>query len=147
METIEKEKSKVAVNKTARKVIVKTMTVEKDANEVFDFFNDMKSMEIGGAIKSLREGEDGWWRFEHTIAGKSKMKHISVPQYGILDHVFIGGGLKWHVFVRIIPNQSGSTTTWTFLRPDSLNDKQFEEQLKMFDVEINNWQKALENSN
>jgi hypothetical protein len=55
--------------------------------------------------------------------------------------------MKWHVFVRIIPNQSGSTTTWTFLRPDSLNDKQFEEQLKMFDVEINNWQKALENSN
>lgn len=89
METIEKEKSKVAVNKTARKVIVKTMTVEKDANEVFDFFNDMKSMEIGGAIKSLRKGQDDWWRFEHTIAAKSKMKHISVPQYGILDHVFI----------------------------------------------------------
>jgi hypothetical protein len=145
METIE-EASKPIIT-IPKKVIVKTMTIEKNANEVFDFFNDMKSMEIGGAIKSLRKGEDGWWTFEHKIAGKSKMKHISVPQYGILDHVFIGGGLKWNVFVRIIQNQSGSTTTWTFLRPDGLNDKQFEEQLKMFDIEINNWQKALENSN
>ena len=145
METIE-EGSK-PINTIPKKVIVKTMTVEKNANEVFDFFNDMKSMEIGGAIKSLRKGEDDWWTFEHNIAGESKMKHVSVPQYGILDHVFIGGGLKWHVFVRIIPNQSGSTTTWTFLRPDGLDDKQFEEQLKMFDLEINNWHKALENSN
>lgn len=145
METIE-EASKPIIT-IPKKVIVKTMTIEKNANEVFDFFNDMKSMEIGGAIKSLRKGEDGWWTFEHKIAGKSKMKHISVPQYGILDHVFIGGGLKWNVFVRIIQNESGSTTTWTFLRPDGLNDKQFEEQLKMFDIEINNWQEALENSN
>jgi hypothetical protein len=145
METIE-EASKPIIT-IPKKVIVKTMTIEKNANEVFDFFNDMKSMEIGGAIKSLRKGEDGWWTFEHKIAGKSKMKHISVPQYGILDHVFIGGGLKWNVFVRIIQNQSGSTITWTFLRPDGLNDKQFEEQLKMFDIEINNWQEALENSN
>ncbi|HEY6883367.1 MAG TPA: hypothetical protein VI278_04935 [Nitrososphaeraceae archaeon] len=144
METIEASKP---INTIPKKVIVKTMTVKKNANEVFDFFNDMKSMEIGGAIKSLRKGEDGWWTFEHNIAGKSKMKHISVPQYGILDHVFIGGGLKWNVFVRIIPNQSGSTTTWTFLRPDGLDDKQFEEQLKMFDIEINNWHKVLENSN
>jgi hypothetical protein len=144
METIEASKP---INTIPKKVIVKTMTIEKNANEVFDFFNDMKSMEIGGAIKSLRKGEDGWWTFEHNIAGKSKMKHIPVPQYGILDHVFIGGGLKWNVFVRIIQNQCGSTTIWTFLRPDGLNDKQFEEQLKMFDIEINNWQKALENSN
>jgi hypothetical protein len=144
METIEASKP---INTILKKVIVKTMTIEKNANEVFDFFNDMKSMEIGGAIKSLRKGEDGWWTFEHNIAGKSKMKHISVPQYGILDHVFIGGGLKWNVFVRIIQNQSGSTTTWTFLRPDGLDDKQFEEQLKMFDIEINKWHKALENSN
>jgi hypothetical protein len=76
------------------------------------------------------------------------MKNISISsQYGILDHIFIGGGLEWHVFVRIIPNQSGSTTTWTFIRPDGLDEKQFEEQLKMYDIEINNWQKALESSN
>jgi hypothetical protein len=153
MEKKEKEGSKeVADNKTPRKVIVKTMTVEKSVNKVFDFFHDMKNLEIGGAIRALQQkGEQdggGWWTFEHNIAGKSKMKNISISsQYGILDHIFIGGGLEWHVFVRIIPNQSGSTTTWTFIRPDGLDEKQFEEQLKMYDIEINNWQKALESSN
>ncbi|MDP8905896.1 MAG: hypothetical protein M3M88_00040 [Thermoproteota archaeon] len=72
------------------------------------------------------------------------MKLNSVSQYGILEHIFIGGGLEWSVFVRVTPNQTGSTTTWTFLRPDCLDDKQFEEQLQMFDLEIDNWKHALE---
>jgi hypothetical protein len=31
------------------------------------------------------------------------------------------------------------------MRPNGLNDDQFEDQLKMFDVEINQWKMALEN--
>ena len=48
---------------------------------------------------------DGWWTFDHRIAARSKLKNKSVPEFGILDHVFIGGGLEWHVLVRIIPNE------------------------------------------
>jgi hypothetical protein len=36
----------------------------------------------------------GWWTFDHRIAARSKLKHKSVPEFGILDHVFIGGGLE-----------------------------------------------------
>ena len=142
---MEKEEIKDGVTeRTARKVIVKTMTVENGVREVFDFFAEGKNMELGGAIKSLSKNEDGWWTFDHNVAGKSKMKLNDVPQYGILDHVFIGGGLEWSVFVRVTPNQTGSTTTWTFLRPDCLDDKQFEEQLQMFNLEMDNWKHALE---
>jgi hypothetical protein len=74
------------------------------------------------------------------------MKHKSVPEFGILDHVFIGGGLEWHVFVRIIPNEDGSTVTWTFIRPNGLVNEQFERQLQNFDNEISNWKAALEES-
>jgi len=49
------------------------------------------------------------------------------------------------VFVRAVPNQSGSTTSWMFMRPNELNDDQFEDQLKIFDVEIDQWKIALEN--
>ena len=87
---------------------------------------------------------DGWWTFDHRVAGKSKTKHKSVPEFGILDHVFIGGGLEWHVFVRIIPNESGCTVTWTFIRPNGLVNEQFERQLQNFDNEICNWKAALE---
>jgi hypothetical protein len=45
------------------------------------------------------------------------MKHRAIPDLGILDHIFIGGGLKWHVYVKIIPNEDVSTVTWTFTKP------------------------------
>ena len=127
-----------------KKVIVKVMTVKNSVQQVFDFFSDPKHMELGGAVKLVNDNEDGWWIFDHNIAGRSKMKHISVPQYGILDHTFIGGGLEWNVYVRIIPNEQGSTTTWTFLKPDGIDENLFEKQLGNFDNEIENWKKALE---
>lgn len=127
-----------------RQVIVKELTVNKPANQVFDFFSNVKNMEIGGAIKSVTKGEGDWWQFDHTVAGKGKMKVTSVSDFGILDHEFVGAGLEWKVYVRVVPNVEGSTTTWTFMRPDGLTDGQFQEQLKGFDLEINNWKKYLE---
>lgn len=43
-----------------RKVIVKTMTVDRSVDDVFAFFEDPKSMEIGGSAKSVAKGKDGW---------------------------------------------------------------------------------------
>ena len=105
--------------RSPKPVIVKTMTVNKKTGIVHNFFDNMKYMETGGAIRpgSLTKGNDVWWTFYHNIAGGSRMKYISDPKFGILDHIFIGGGLEWHVFVRIIPNEDGSTVTWTFIKP------------------------------
>jgi hypothetical protein len=127
-----------------RKVIVKVLTVNKPANQVFEFFSDVRNMEIGGAIKSVTKSDDDWWEFDHTVAGKGKMKVTPVTNLGILDHEFVGAGLEWKVYVRVVPNEEGSTTTWTFMRPDGLTDEQFQEQLKGFDEEVNNWQKYLD---
>ena len=101
-------------------------------------------MEIGGAIKSVSKGENGWWQFDHTVAGKGKMKITPVSDFGILDHEFVGAGLEWKVYVRVVTNEEGSTTTWTFMRPDGLTDEQFQEQLKGFDEEVSNWKRYLD---
>jgi hypothetical protein len=126
-----------------RKVVIKMMTVKRGIDDVFGFFENMKNMEIGGAIKSVAKGKDGWWTFEHVIAGKSKIRSRTNKEFGILDHVFVGGGIEWNVYVRIVPNQSGSTTTWTFVRPDGLSDEDFESQLKGYDSEIAGWTRVL----
>jgi hypothetical protein len=129
------------------KVVVKMMTVTRNPNEVYSFFENMKSLEVGGEINALQESSDGWWTFDHATAGKSRMKHInSVEKYLILDHIFVGGGLTWIVCARTVPNNEGSTATWIFVKPDGLTDIQFEEQLKNFDSEIDKWKSALENN-
>ena len=132
---------------TPRKVIVKTMSVSRSTNDVFEFFKNVKNMESGGILKDITKAEeDGWWKF-NTPVGESKLKHSRVEQeLGIIDHVFVGNGLVWHVYVRIVPNQEGSTVSWTFIRPNGLDDKQFEEQLTAFETEIEGWKKALEST-
>lgn len=74
-----------------KKVIVKVMTVKNNVQHVFDFFSKSKKYGNRGALKLVSDNEDGWWIFNHDISDRSKMKHISIPQYGILDHVFIRG--------------------------------------------------------
>ena len=55
-----------------RKVTVKVLTVNKPAKQIFDFFSDVKNMEIGGAIKSVSKGENDWWQFNHIVAGNGR---------------------------------------------------------------------------
>jgi hypothetical protein len=127
-----------------KKTIVKIMVSQKSKDTVFDFFEDVKNLELGGAISNIIKDMDDWYTFIHVVAGNARLKIAANDRkLGILDHLFEGRGLSWTVYVRIIDNGYGSTTTWTFLRPDGLSDSQFEEQLRGFDVEVENWNKHL----
>lgn len=130
------------MNEEPRKIITKTMTVIKNYKEVFDFFENVKNWETGGALRSISKGNDGWWSFQ-TPSGNAKVKIHSNREFGILDHDFIGGGITWNVHARIVPNGKGSTISWTFICPENMSEEEFEEQLKNFDMEIINWKKAL----
>jgi hypothetical protein len=130
-----------------KKTTVKIMVSNKSKDTVFNFFEDIKNLELGGAISNIVKDTDDWFTFNHIVAGSARLKIVANDRkLGILDHLFEGGGLSWTVYVRIIDNGYGSTTTWTFLRPDGLTDAQFEEQLKGFDVEIEKWNNYLLNS-
>ena len=52
----------VEKTRSPKLVIVKTMTVNKKTDIVHNFFDNMKCMEMGGAIRrgSLTKGNDGW---------------------------------------------------------------------------------------
>jgi hypothetical protein len=132
---------------TPRKVIAKTMNVIRSTDTLFEFFENLKNVESGGIFKDVTRGEeDGWWKF-NTPAGAAKLKiDRAVRELGVIDHIFVGNGLVWQVYVRIVPNQHGSTVLWTFIRPDGLDDKQFEDQLAAFDIETEGWKKALEST-
>lgn len=131
------------MNKKPRSVIVKTLVITQSVKMTFDFFNDLKNWESGGALKNIRQENDGWWITDSPF-GEAKIRLRSDVNFGILDHDFVGGGGEWTVFCRVTPNESGSTVSWLFIRPESMTQEQFENKLENFDSEISGWKKALE---
>lgn len=125
--------------------IVKIMTCNRPPEDVFDFFQNVKNWERGGIITSVSKVDNDRWTCS-TPAGEAKIKSIPDKESLILDHIFIVGDVTWNVYVRILANNKGSTTVWTFLKSDSLTLRQFQEQLKGFDLEIEGWKRSLENS-
>jgi hypothetical protein len=67
---IGKGKIESKLKRMPRKVIVKTLTTTKSVDRVFDFFANMKNMELGGAIQSMERIDDGWWIFDHSVLAK-----------------------------------------------------------------------------
>jgi hypothetical protein len=125
--------------------IVKIMTCTRTPEDVFDFFQNVKNWESGDMITSVTKVDNDRWTCS-TPAGKAKIKSIPDKESLILDHIFIVGDVIWNVYVRILANNKGSTTVLTFLKPDSLTSRQFQEQLKGFDREIDGWKTRLENT-
>jgi len=119
------------------------MVTTKDIKDTFEFFTNLKNWELGGALKNIQNDKDDWWICNSPF-GEAKIRLRSNERFGILDHDFIGGGSEWTVSCRVTPNESGSTVTWLFIRPEFMPPAQFEEQLKNFDNEIAGWKKALE---
>lgn len=131
------------MNKEPRSVIVKTLVTKKDIKTTFGFFNNLKNWESGGALKNIRQENNDWWLTDSPF-GEAKIRLRHDENFGILDHDFVGGGGEWTVFCRVTPNESGSTVSWLFIRPEQMTQEQFEGQLKNFDNEILGWRKALE---
>jgi len=131
------------MDKEPRSVIIKTMVTTKDTKVTFKFFTNLKNWESGGALKNIQKDKYDWWICNSPF-GEAKIRLRSNEKFGILDHDFIGGGGEWTISCRVTPNESGSTITWLFIRPEPMTQKQFEEQLKNFDNEIIGWKKALE---
>ena len=133
------------MSKEPREVIVKTMVVDRESSTVFEFFINPKNWESGGSIKNVQLGDDGWWDVE-TPLGPAKIKFHSNKQLGIFDHDFSSGGAQWTVYCRIMPNERGSTVSFTFIRPEPMTFEHFEGQLKNFNKEMQAWKKSLMNN-
>ncbi len=130
------------MSKEPREVIVKTMVVDRKPSTVFEFFINPKNWESGDSIKNVQKSDDRWWNAE-TPLGSAKIKFHSNKELGIFDHDFKVSDAQWTVHCRVMPNERGSTISFTFIRPEQMTSEQFEGQLKNFDKEMQGWKKSL----
>ena len=81
-----------------KQTIVKMMISEQGKDTVFDFLEDVKNMEKGGAISNIVKGPDDWHTFSHIVAGNARVRILRRNrEFEILDHLFEGAGLSWMV--------------------------------------------------
>ena len=73
------------MSKQSREVIIKTITIDKNYDEVYNFFIDIKNWEKGGSLKNIRRLEVAdLWEVD-TPLGKARIKLKPNMQFGILD--------------------------------------------------------------
>lgn len=126
-----------------RSPIVKSLVTTKNVENTFKFFTNPKNWESGFALKKIRKIEKDLW-FCDSIFGEVQIRLRSNKKFGVLDYDFIVDNVEWTVFSRVMSNGKGSIVSWLFIRPKSMEQEQFEDQLKFFDTEIKGWKKALE---
>jgi hypothetical protein len=73
------------MSKQSREVIIKTITIDKNYDEVYNFFINVKNWEKGGALKNILkvETQDSWE--VDTPIGNARIKLKPNKQFGILD--------------------------------------------------------------
>ena len=73
------------MSKQSREVIIKTITIDKNYDEVYNFFINIKNWEKGGSLKNIRRLEVAdLWEVD-TPLGKARIKLKPNMQFGILD--------------------------------------------------------------
>ncbi|MDG2312960.1 MAG: hypothetical protein P8M15_02900 [Alphaproteobacteria bacterium] len=55
----------------------------------------------------------------------------------------VGGGGECTVFRRVMPNERGSTVSWTFIKPEALPMEKIEIHLGSFHKEMEVWKSAI----
>ena len=126
-----------------KKAITKQISISRSPRDTYLFFSDFGNFVHSGMIKEVKKiGKD---RYEAVSdAGKAVVQCYHDESKMIMDHDFIAGPLIWNVYGRVVPNSDGSEVLYTFIRPDNMSDADFESQLKMYDIELQNLKKFLE---
>jgi hypothetical protein len=71
------------MSKQSREVIIKTITIDKNYDEVYNFFINIKNWEKGGALKNIHklETQDLWEVDTPMVKHESNLNPISNLEY------------------------------------------------------------------
>jgi hypothetical protein len=124
---------------------IKYVDIQSAPEKVFDFLSDPLNWPQYAVINllSVSAGHNGWFNAV-TKFGEGQIRVEGVSEFGILDHEWKDPQANWKVFSRVVPNGDGSTVMMTLFQPPVMNDAQFDEAMKLMDIEMNKLKEILE---
>jgi hypothetical protein len=127
------------------KAITKTTDLAAESQKVFKFLSNPFNWPQFAVINlvSVDKEQDGWY-FTVSKNGPGQIKMLTNEAHGILDHIWKDPQATWKVFMRVVPNGSGSTLTTTFFKPPQINEADFQKGMRDMDIEFAKLQAILE---
>ena len=100
-----------------------SIIVKKKTGDAFDAILEIPPKMMPDAIMN-----DGWWFFTGPH-GKSRLKFNENKSLGILDHQYVDEHSSWDVLMRVVSSGDFSELIMTLIKPDQLNDVQFDQRV------------------
>lgn len=111
--------------------------IQRPPGEVYDFASNPETLPrwASGLAAGIRK-VNGEWIAESPL-GKVKIKFAERNLFGVLDHdVVLESGARFHNFMRVVPNDSGSEVIFTLLRQPDMSDEKFEQDAQWVEKDL-----------
>lgn len=112
-------------------------SINRSAKDVYGFISDGDNLELwatGLGITFERDSEQ--WRV-HGPLGTVRVRLAGRNDFGVADQIVtLESGVTVHNPIRVIPNGTGSTVTFTLMRPAGVSDEQFNDDAKWIEKDL-----------
>jgi hypothetical protein len=112
-------------------------SINRSAKDVYGFISDGDNLELwatGLGITFERDSEH--WRV-HGPLGTVRVRLAGRNDLGVADQIVtLESGVTVHNPIRVIPNGTGSTVTFTLMRPAGVSDEQFNDDAKWIEKDL-----------
>ena len=112
-------------------------SINRSAKDVYGFISDGDNLELwatGLGITFERDSEQ--WRV-HGPLGTVRVRLAGRNDFGVADQIVtLESGVTVHNPIRVIPNGTGSTVTFTLMRLAGVSDQQFNDDAKWIEKDL-----------
>jgi hypothetical protein len=114
-----------------------SVSINRSWNDVYDFVSngDNFGQWASGLGQQFRRAGNEW--VAKGPLGTVKVRIVKRNQFGVADHdVVLETGVTVHNPIRVIPNGTGSTVTFTLLRVAGVSEQKFNDDAKAVEKDL-----------
>jgi hypothetical protein len=114
-----------------------SVSINRSPKEVYDFISngDNFARWASGLGERFRRSGDEW--IAQGPLGTVRVRIVKRNEFGVADHdVVLPTGVTIHNPIRVIPNGSGSTVTFTVIRMAAASDQKLDEDAKAVEKDL-----------
>ncbi|HEY6207983.1 MAG TPA: SRPBCC family protein [Gemmatimonadales bacterium] len=123
-----------------------SVSIHRPPQDVYAFITNGANVPRWAAgLGTTMRRVDGEWLAEGGPVGSVRVRFAPPNDLGVADHhVVLGTGVAVHNPIRVVPNGTGSTVTFTLMRQPGVSARQFNQDAKTVQKDLETLRALLE---